>query len=131
MAKLYEIENYLEKKIRKTTWARKEFILFNPRRGVWYNQSNKIYSIDASDIEHDNWEEYTEPETPKVRRLWQWIIYNKDGYRPDQYLDDSGVTCSGLNLSSVWEKISKVKIEKEWIEINQNGELVNWAGKNE
>jgi hypothetical protein len=65
MAKLYEIENYLEKKVRRKDWKAKDFYIYF-KDGLWFDYENEYFFI-VGDFEGDDWEEYIEA-NPHVKK---------------------------------------------------------------
>lgn len=115
--KLYEIENYLEKKVRFKDHDEGFYIYFE--KGYWLKSTGKHFYMSPIEVEYGNWEEYIESEAPKVKRLWKFIKKNGGYQETVSYYDDNDV--------KDW-KVA-VKVVDRWIEIDQNGELINWAGK--
>lgn len=133
--RIFEIENYLSKKIRLLGWGEGEYIYFN--RGFWYFKDGKFYNIDQYEYDSHNWEEYKEQEKPK--RFWKWILREKNDlndlvdimfYEDRAFIDDKGKMTDGTCFhGEVWDAMEKQKLVNNWIEIDDNGNLVNWSGK--
>ena len=64
MKKLYEIEDYLKKKVAITSWVKTAYIYF--KNGVWYDHNDDIYPFDKWEIEDSIWYEYEEPKKEAV-----------------------------------------------------------------
>ena len=77
----------------------------------------KIVEIEVSDDE--GWHPYTEPK--KLKRFWQWKVRGDYWYRPDFYLDDDGIDTAGSQFytRNTWESLEKIKIEDDYIEVEE------------
>ena len=65
---------------------------------------------------------------PSVTRYWIWSTYSTSEncwLKARKYYTDEGLNSGGEK--SINEK--EFKHENEWIELDEKGELVNWAGK--
>lgn len=126
--KLYEIENYYIKKLTCEIFKPDYYILL--KKGLWYDNFGREYGLTDFEIENYDWKEYKEPKKP--RRFWQWILSHNNNlsyYRTGQYVDELGYTSLSNKYSEHWKNYNKHKIETDWIDVDSNGNLVNWAGK--
>jgi len=114
--KLYEIENYLEKKVRRKDHDKGYYIFFT--NGVWTSNVGFYYHI-GNEITCDDWEEYVEPKEKKVKRFWKWAVQTESGlhYSSDFYVDDDGKDANGnYGYSCDWETSKKKKCENDFID---------------
>ena len=116
--KLYEIENFLDKKVRCADWFALDYIAFDKRLGCWrWNNSGDEF-IMRGEIGEARWEEYVEPK----KRYWLWRVDIGYGwYKNTKYYDDNGVNTHGLlwdnTGTKMWADIKKIKIEGDFIDI--------------
>jgi len=70
---------------------------------------------------------------PFVTRYWIWSfqLLNGNWYKSDIYSDDKFIQTNGKMSIGTNDKMAEIKHENEWIELDENGKLVNWAGNNE
>lgn len=68
---------------------------------------------------------------PIVKRYWIWSfqLLNGNWYKSDIYSDDKFIQTNGKMSIGTNDKMAEIKHENEWIELDENGKLVNWAGK--
>lgn len=126
--RIFEIENYLNKKIRLLDWGEGEYIYFS--KGFWYFENGKFYNIDPYEYDNNNWEEYKEQEKP--RRFFKWILRESlmMFYEHRAFIDDRGKMTDGTFFhEEAWNAMDKQKLVNEWIEINDKGDLVNWSDR--
>jgi len=122
--KLFEIENYLQKKVRRKSHDEGYFLIF--KNGFWYNpQYNFNYNI-IGEVEEDDWEEYAEPKEKTVKRYWQWIVDHDDlGFiATARFFDDELRPSRGIQESYLGKDFVK-KISSEWIDADENGNIVD------
>ena len=123
--KLYEIENYLKKKLRYRRHIKDHYIYF--KNGYWVNHKGQTFYMSPEESEATEWEEYTEPDPPKVKRYWLWIIKSHYVYKTGQYVDADGRASNGEIYAGYWYKSEKIKSENEWVEIDDKGHIVDWS----
>jgi len=113
--KLYEIPNYLEKKVRRKDHDEGYYIYFN--NGAWLSETGFHYHI-GDELNCNDWEEYVE--NPQRKRFWKWVIQEERGGRCfsySSYLDENGLdTGTGNLLNSNWTLYKKKKCENDFID---------------
>ena len=84
MAKAYELENWLEKKIRRVCWNDSEYIFLSRHTGAWISElgSKTICDLNLM-FSHNDWEVYEEPNKKKTVTMYQPI--RKTPYRKGHY----------------------------------------------
>lgn len=75
--KTYEIENFINKRLRRKCWSKGSYIYFNGTNWLWNSSS---WTITFGYLEQffamDDWEEFTPPKKIKVNG---WVNIYKDG----------------------------------------------------
>lgn len=71
--KLYEIQDYLNKKVRRNHWSPGDYICFD--KGIWVDENGTQYPMSATLIGVNDWEEYREPK----RKVKMWPALFKHG----------------------------------------------------
>lgn len=77
--KIYEIPDFLNKKVRRCNWSAEWWIRFDRVR--WLTDTN---ALSTGPDESDNWEEFKEK---KKIILWRAIIKNETGYHTSNWCD--------------------------------------------
>jgi len=111
--KLYEIPNYLEKKVRRPLWNYNSYIYF--KNGIWLDFNEKYYNLDIEDINRIDWEEYQEPKKKKKLTMYRyWFAWS--GHRLDYH--DSSTNWSMLSFHINGAELLETEIIKE-IEVEE------------
>jgi hypothetical protein len=121
--RLYEIPDYLNKKITNKTYNSGSYIYF--KNGVWFNQNESVVSFSRYEPEDDGWIEYIEPK--EVKRYWKWIATTPDGslVECNDYLDANAISAEGAQYFSSIVKSKKWKISSMWVDVDSDGNIVD------
>lgn len=114
--KLYQIPNYLDKKIAKNNSFPRNFQYIYFKNGIWKDQDGVVYYITSFEIEHNDWEEYKGH--PQRKRFWEWKVHPLSSVARSSgvYLDDDGKPSDSKVIYKDWDLIKKKKIENDFID---------------
>lgn len=114
MAYLWELDIKDGTKISSPSHPKPRYRQWFKGEGVWKSESGNLYTLDP---DCGSYEIYEEPE--KVTRKYKCLLYSA----PDDCWYES----------ETYSKLGTAKwvLKDRWIEVNGEGELVNWSGKDE
>ena len=89
---------------------------YKDRFGDWHGLTDEGYSQTTAPFD-EGWYPYTEPK--KLKKYWRWRVRSYCWLKPDEYLDDIGVDTSGHTRYENWHSLEKIKIEDDYIEVEE------------
>lgn len=118
--KLYEIPDYLNKKLRLRSWVTDDYIYF--KNGCWYNDHDQLYHLMLDLADYPGWEEYIPAKKKVTKRFWMWAVKYNGHFRildDGNFYDDSGRSSDGnpFTFKFDWENMIKIKLENCYIDL--------------